>query len=325
MAKLDEIDRARGSLAGLSIGDALGRPVEGMSPTQIREKYGDIQNFLTEKPGGSDDTEYAIATALVLLKHGKKATSENFASFWRENICTQSASFLGAGFSEMLAISNLNRGLNPPQSGVHIHSWSDGLAMRVAPCGIVGRDDLELTKQLTYADGLVSHAGEGIVSGLAISIAISLAMSGEDVEQVVSKMREELETDSWTYRAISEVIKIYQDNKNEETYKIIDKLVNAVATHDYAFADLGPEAVALAISAVLFGEGDFAKTILFAVNLGRDADTIAAMAGAIIGAVVGHQAIPHQWRDSLQPVEGSCLFFTKGINPVDLAKGLVEL
>ena len=325
MTKLSEIDRAKGVLAGLSIGDALGRPVEGLSPTEIRAKYGSIKNFLTEKPGGSDDTEYAIATALALLKHGKNTTANNFADYWRENICPQSESFLGAGFSEMLAISNLNKGLNPPESGVHIHSWSDGLAMRVAPCGIVGRGDIALTKELTIADGQVSHAGEGIESGLAIAIAISLAMDGMAHQEIVPSMMQHLDHDSWSYRSIMKAVKIREEFPDLAMADVVDKLVEAIATHDYAFADLGPEAVALAISAVLFGEGDFAQTLLFAVNLGRDADTIAAMAGAIIGGIVGYEAIPDYWRNSLLPVEGSCLAFTKGIDPVNLAEGLVSL
>lgn len=320
-----DLDSAKGVLAGLAIGDALGRPVEGLSPTEIRDRYGDIEDFLTEKPGGSDDTEYAIASALTLIKHGRNTTSENFADFWLENICKQSDTFLGAGFSEMLAISNLNAGLKPPHSGVHLHSWSDGLAMRVAPCGIVGRDDLALSKRLAIADGQVSHDGEGIESGVAVAVAVSLAMAKIQHIEIVNKALAEINEDTWSYRAINTAYRIYQNRGNKSRMEIIDELIEAIATHDYAFADLAPEAVALAFAAVLFGEGDFAKTILFAVNLGRDADTIAAMAGAIVGGLVGYQNIPTQWRDNLLPVEGTCLSFTKNIDPVSLAEKLVTL
>lgn len=325
MPQISSLDRAKGVLAGLAIGDALGRPVEGLSPAEIREKYGSITSFLTEKPGGSDDTEYAIATSLAIIEYGKEISSDQFAQYWRKNICIQSESFLGAGFSEMLAISNLNRGLNPPLSGTHVHSWSDGLAMRVAACGIVGRDEIELTKRVTVADGQVSHAGEGIESGVAIAVSISLAMCGRNHEEVILQMLEHLNHDSWTYRSIEKAINIYRQYPEAEISHAVDLLVAAIATHDYAFADLGPEAVALAISAVLYGKGDFAETLLFAVNLGRDADTIAAMAGAIIGGIVGHSAIPNYWRDNLLPVEGTCLAFTKGIDLVMLAERLINL
>lgn len=325
MSHSQTLDRAKGVLAGLALGDALGRPVEGLSPAEIRKRYGDIKDFLTEKPGGSDDTEYAIATALALIKNGRSTSSLDFAKFWIDNICVQQEQFLGAGFSEMLAISNLNNGILPPESGIHIHSWSDGLAMRVAPIGIVGRENIELTKELTLADGQVSHDGEGIESGLAIALAISFAMSGVPASDLLGKVLGQIESDSWTFRALMRVQDVHLSPSNLGNIELINALIDEVATHDYAFADFAPEAVALAFAAILFGEGDFAKTILFAVNLGRDADTIAAMAGAIIGGVVGHSQIPSHWRESLLPVNGTCLHFTKGINPVSLAEDLISL
>ena len=72
MTKIDLADRARGCLAGLAVGDALGRPVEGMSAQEIREKYGSVSDFVNMTPGGSDDTEYALLTASAILKYGKK-------------------------------------------------------------------------------------------------------------------------------------------------------------------------------------------------------------------------------------------------------------
>ena len=322
---LNKLDRARGCLAGLAIGDALGRPVEGMSSSEIRTKFGDVQSFLSQTPGGSDDTEYAILTAHALLKYGRSVTSQQIAQLWIEKVCQQTETFLGAGFSEMAAIANLKSGLLPPQSGKHFHAWSDGLAMRVAPIGIVGDGDLALTKRLTIADGEVSHSGEGIESGIAISTAISAAMVGADARECVTVAKNSIKEDSWSHRAIVAAEKIVADGSRLDIHSLTDEIVDRVATHDYVYADLAPEAVSLALAAVLFGDGDFVKTLLFAVNMGRDADTIAAMAGAITGAMVGFESIPEHWRNTMQEVQGSCLAYTRGINPVDLAEELVAL
>lgn len=323
---LDNIlNRARGCMAGLAIGDALGRPVEGMSSQQIREKYGDVENFLSQTPGGSDDTEYAILTAIALLKYGKGVTANQIADLWLEKVCYQSENFLGAGFSEMAAIANLKLGLKPPQSGIHMHSWSDGLAMRVAPIGIVGAGNIELTKSITIADGEVSHAGEGIHSGVAVAVAISSAMNGSDAREAFALAKQSIPSDSWSFRSIEKVEAILTQSFNDDIHSLTDKLVSSVATHEYHYADLAPEAASLALGAVLYGNGDFIKTVRFAVNMGRDADTIAAMAGAIVGAMVGYESIPEHWRNSVQTVQGTCLAFTKGLNPVALADELVIL
>jgi len=90
--------RAQGAMAGLAVGDALGRPVEGMSAEQIRNTYGSVSDFVNMTPGGSDDTEYALLTGSALLKYGKSITAENFADFWLEKVCSQTAAFAGAGF-----------------------------------------------------------------------------------------------------------------------------------------------------------------------------------------------------------------------------------
>lgn len=321
----EKLNRARGCMAGLAIGDALGRPVEGMSSQQIRDTYGDVENFLSQTPGGSDDTEYAILTATALLKYGRNLTADQIAELWLEKVCYQAENFLGAGFSEMAAIANLKSGLKPPQSGIHLHSWSDGLAMRVAPIGIVGSGNYELTTRLTIADGQVSHAGEGIHSGVAVAVAIAAAMNGESAIDCFSAAKRSIPEDCWSSRAIFKVEEILQQNMNDEIHVLTDKLVAAVATHEYHYADLAPEAASLALAAVLYGKGDFVKTVRFAVNMGRDADTIAAMAGAVAGAIVGYEVIPEHWRSSVQTVQGSCLAFTKGQNPVALADELVLL
>jgi ADP-ribosylglycohydrolase len=319
------LDRARGCMSGLAIGDALGRPVEGMSAQKIRENYGSVQDFLLLSPGGSDDTEYALLTASAILEYGLDITAEQFADFWKEKVCKQTKAFLGAGFSEMSAIDNLRRGLVPPQSGQHTHAWSDGLAMRVAPIGIVTAGNLPLAISMTTADGSVSHSGEGIWSGLAVAAAISVAMNGGSAQESFDGALQSVPQDSWTYRALVKVQKIIAEGGEKTTPDLVDLLLHDVAVEDYYYADLAPEAVSLALSAVLYGDGDFVKTLLFAVNLGRDADTIAAMAGAVGGALVGYEAIPERWRRAIVSVQGSCLEFAAGLNPVEVAERLVAL
>jgi len=325
MTEANLIDRARGCLAGLAVGDALGRPVEGMSAQEIREKYGSVSDFVNMTPGGSDDTEYALLTASAILKHGKDITADNFADFWIEKVCSQTQAFAGAGFSEMNAIANLRNGLRPPNSGQHNHSWSDGLAMRVAPVGIIAAGDYEAAKRIAVADGMVSHAGEGIHSGVVIAVAIAAAMKGADANTVFYDSCKAIPENSWTYRSMMDVKNIVLTHKNLTKSEIADLLLKKVAVVDYFYADLAPEAVSLAMAAVLYGEGNYVETLLFAVNLGRDADTIAAMAGAVAGAMSGYEAIPDNWKQAVISVGGTCLEFAKGLNPYTVAEQLIGM
>lgn len=126
--------RARGALLGLAVGDALGAPAENMKPSEIRARWGRITGFVTDNPAGTDDTEYAIFSGLLLARHGSALTPAHVESAWHQWIADRAEGpFRGAGFSERGTLENLRRGLAAPISAQHRHAWSDGLAMRAAP------------------------------------------------------------------------------------------------------------------------------------------------------------------------------------------------
>ena len=82
-----------------------------------------------------------------------------------------------------------------------------------------------------------------------------------------------------------------------------------------------PLNVGLTIWALLYGEGDFGKSILLAVNGGYDTDCTAATVGATIGFAIGAEAIPDRWR---KPI-GDGVFVGPGIIGIKAAASLGEL
>ncbi|MDE0868650.1 MAG: ADP-ribosylglycohydrolase family protein [Aquiluna sp.] len=316
-------NRAQGSIAGLSIGDALGRPVEGFTPREIQEKWGRVEGYVSDDPLGSDDTEYALLTALALITHPKSFNANNIAKLWVDKVCNQRGGFGGGGFSEMLAIRNLSRGFMPPRSGQHSHAWSDGLAMRVAPIGVVAAGDPKHAAALTLQDGLVSHSEEGIYAGQAIAAAVASAMVGNSIDRIFSDALSVVEPDSWTARLMKRADELVSSSNNWNDLAI--KAGDELTCMDYYWADLAPEAVSLSFVAFLGGEGDFSSSVLNAVNLGRDADTIAAMTAGIVGAMTGIDGIPEEWLPAVAEAPGVCLHVTKGMNPLDIADSLAEL
>ena len=78
------INKAQGCLLGLAVGDALGAPTEGMTPQQIRDKFGRVNDFISDDQKGTDDTEFALFNALLLIDHGLGITSEVIGQAWLE-------------------------------------------------------------------------------------------------------------------------------------------------------------------------------------------------------------------------------------------------
>jgi ADP-ribosylglycohydrolase len=86
-----------------------------------------------------------------------------------------------------------------------------------------------------------------------------------------------------------------------------------------------PEALGYSYAMFALGGGDFVESVLGAVNLGRDADTIAAMAGALCGAMGGIDRIPGAWIRKCRKVKGTCIRNFQGIDIKKVARGIIAL
>ncbi|MCX4975314.1 ADP-ribosylglycohydrolase family protein [Streptomyces sp. NBC_00620] len=306
-------ERARGALLGLAVGDALGAPAENMKPSEIRAKWGRITGYVAEHPAGTDDTEYAIFSGLLLARHGSALTVTHVEAAWHQWIADRDEGpFRGAGFSERGTLENLRRGLAAPISAQHRHAWSDGLAMRAAPFGVFAAGRPAEAARLVAIDGSVSHEGEGIYGGQAVAAGVAAAMAGAPTIAVVASALAVIPDDSWTARSLRRAVAVA--HRGERAVR------SAVVIGGYPWTDLAPEAVALAFGAYAAADGDFTESVLTAVNMGRDADTTAAVAGALAGATRGASSIPAAWAAAIGPALGSCLPSMEGHHVLDVAE-----
>ncbi|MFI2369595.1 ADP-ribosylglycohydrolase family protein [Streptomyces sp. NPDC018833] len=315
----DVDDRARGALLGLAVGDALGAPAENLRPSEIRRRWGRIEGFVSDDPAGTDDTEYAIFSGLLLARHGSELTVAHVESAWHEWIADlDEGPFRGAGFSERGTLENLRRGLAAPISAQHRHAWSDGLAMRAAPFGVFAAGQPEEAARLVTIDGSVSHDGEGIHGGRAVAAGVAAAMGGAGPAGVIGAALSVVPMDSWTARSMRRAV-VAAGRAYPDVLTMERAIRSTVVIGGYPWTDLAPEAVGLAFGAFAAARGDFRGSVLTAVNMGRDADTTAAVAGALSGAVSGARAIPEAWASAIGPVRGSCLPSMRGHHVLDVA------
>ncbi|MEW2107764.1 ADP-ribosylglycohydrolase family protein [Streptomyces albidoflavus] len=305
-------ERGRGALLGLAVGDALGAPAENLKPSEIRRRWGRITGYVAEHPAGTDDTEYAIFSGLLLARYGSGLTTARVEAAWHRWIADlDEGPFRGAGFSERGTLENLRRGLTAPITAQHRHAWSDGLAMRAAPFGVFAAGRPEEAARLVAVDGTVSHDGEGIYGGQAVAAGVAAAMGGAHTDGVVAAALSVIPADSWTARSLRRAVAAA--DRGEKAVR------SAVVIGGYPWTDLAPEAVGLAFGALAAARGVFPAAVLTAVNMGRDADTTAAVAGALAGALGGEGAVPAEWAARIGPVRGSCLPSMAGLHVLDVA------
>lgn len=316
-------DRAFGVFVGQAAGDALGAPTENLSRQEIVQRWGWVDNFLSDDPAGTDDTEYAVLTAWNVLEHGAKLSSADVADSWRRLLLTQEGDFVGGGFSEMGALANLQRGLGPPQCGNdHYEPFSDGAAMRVSPIGLFCAGDPAEAARLAAEDAHVSHSRDGVDCARAVAAGVATAVVSTSWEEVVAAAVKQLPARSWTARIVRRAIGIGQEHN--DISEAIDALCDALVISHYPWSDVGPEATALAFGVFTAARGDYVTSVLAGVNAGRDSDTIAAMAGAMAGGLNGANAVPAHWREAVNVVRGDCIAVTAGVQLDQLAARFTE-
>lgn len=312
------LDKAIGSLSGLAIGDSFGDAARG---ADNQRDYGITTDFNKGASWSTDDTEFALMTAKLLIEHEGNFTSDDVVNMWFKYVATEDELKRG-GVSEVEACSNLRRGLRPPQSGMYnAYYMSDGAAMRSGPIGIVCAGDPERAADLAYRDACVSHYREGIWGAQAVAVAVSLAMVDADMEDIMEAIFKIAPPDSWFYETLNRAMNIVKEADGDIANAWMPLHNELFSTHRSTVAEALPEV----FGCLMLENKSFKSGLILAGNFGRDADTIGAIAGAVLGAKYGAKNIPDKWKEKTRYPSGTCLSFTKGIDIFEYAEKLAAL
>lgn len=310
--------RAIGCLCGLAIGDSLG---DAARMPGNRADYGFTTDFNKGAAWSTDDTEFALLTAKTLINCKGQLTSEKVVDAWFEDVVVQDE-FKRGGQSEIAAADNLKKGLRPPQSGMYnTFHMSDGTAMRIPPVGIICAGNPEKAAEMAEIDASISHYRDGIWGAQAVASAVAVAMADGTWDEIFSAARKCLPNDSWVAYSFDKAMSIIEEND----YRIVDcwmKLHDELKASTWATT---AEAIPAAFACLKLSHDSYKAGALLAANYARDADTIGAVASAILGAKYGKEAIPEAWIAKTRYPSGTCLQFTKGKDIVEMAKQLADL
>jgi ADP-ribosylglycohydrolase len=311
-------DRALGSLAGLAIGDSLGD--QARSP-ESHVRYGITRDLHSTASWSTDDTEFALLTALACIETRGELTTEAVVHLWQRHVLSVPDLGPKAGNPLHGASENLRRGIMPPYSGIdNCDNYDDGAAMRIAPIGIICAGEPERAARLAAIDASISHAQDGVWGAQAIAASIAVAMVDGSVGEIIAAGMACIPEDSWLGRWMARGLAICDEESGLDSAwdRLHDELWTVVRCSN-------PEALAEAYALFRLTEGDFAEGVIAAANFGRDADTLAALIGALAGARHGASAIPQSWIEKTRRPVGRCLPFAAELDIVDVSMDLAEL
>lgn len=311
-------DKAYGSLSGLAIGDSFG---DASRKQENRENYAITTDFNSKASWSTDDTEFALLTAKTLIRCGGELTSEEVVKSWLEDVAIQDE-FKRGGASEIEAANNLRRGFRPPLSGKYnAFHMSDGSAMRIGPIGIVCAGDPEKAAEMARIESEVSHFRDGVWGAQAVAAAVSVAMVDGTMDEILDAAMKVIPKESWLYYSMNHAFELV-DSADGHIFDVWMQLHDDLRTSTWATT---AEAIPSAFACLKAVNKDFRTGVVVAGNFGRDADTIGAVAGTILGAKYGAKAMPAAWIDKTRFPTGTCLTFTKGIDIRDYAEKLSEI
>ncbi len=320
-------DRARGALVGLAIGDALGMPTQSLSRRRVAALFGELPGFAAGpaenplsagQPAGqvTDDTVQAVIVARILVEGRGHVDGEqliNVLADW-EDAQIRAGAVDRLGPSTRLAVRQFRR------YGVLDGSAGDtnGAAMRVAPIGIVCACDPidQLVERVLEADRPTHDTRSAHSGAAAVAAAVSAGIAGVPEDQILAMalLAVDKAARHGTHTPGADVgARIAWAcglvRAAAEPLDVIDLLVGtSSATQEsvpaaFAIADLYDDPWSAARAAA---------------RLGGDADTIAAMAGAMVGARAGFSAIPETAYEQLVAVNPE-------LDLIGLADELLEL
>jgi ADP-ribosylglycohydrolase len=306
-------DRALGALYGLALGDALGMPTQSMSRAEIGRRYGPIrtlrdavadQPIAPGLPAGSitDDTEQAVLLARLLIRGGGRVAPEAFGRAlldWEADMVRRGSLDL-LGPSTKRALDLLGQGTPPDETGRT--GTTNGAAMRVTPVAIATPADLgRLVEAVVGASEITHNTNLGIAAAAAVAAAVSAGIDGADLPAALDLAERAADEGGrrghwcaggeigarirWARRWARDL---------GDAVAVADR---ADAVGDAVYAVVGTsvaaqESVVAAFALVEALGSAPADVLTTAAGLGGDTDTIAAIAGAILGAHYGLTGLP---------------------------------
>jgi ADP-ribosylglycohydrolase len=299
-------DRALAALQGLAIGDALGMPTQLMSRAAIADRFGTIDGFRDAAadhpiaaglPAGSvtDDTEQALLLAHALIDGAGVIDPEDFArrlAAWEDDMRARGSLDL-LGPSTRTAVAAVLAGVPAEQAGRA--GVTNGAAMRVTPVGIAwpSNDVPELVRAVREASRVSHDTGIAIAGASAVAAAVSAGLDGADLDDAmdlaVAAARQGAALGSWIAGAdvasrIEWAVGLGRDAAGDDGLAaFLDLVGTSLQTQ---------ESVPAAFGLLARAEGRGWDAALAGAAAGGDTDTIAAMAGAMGGAIGGTNAFP---------------------------------
>jgi len=289
---MEPIERYRGSLLGLAVGDAVGTTLEFKPPgsfTPIEDMVGGGP-FQLQPGQWTDDTSMALCLAESLIEQqgfNPVHQLQKYLQWYREGYLSSTGRCFDIGNTTIDGLRQFEKTQEPYCGSTDPRSAGNGSIMRLAPVPLFyAKRPLEAIAKSAESSRTTHQATVAVEACRYLGALIVGAVNGVSREELLSKR-------------YSPVPGYWEKNPLVEE---IDEIALGSFKHRQPPEIQGSGYVVKSLEAALwafYNSHSFREGCLLAVNLGDDADTTGAVYGQLAGAFYGESGIPESWRSQL--------------------------
>ena len=307
----DYQEKVYASLIGQLVGNLYGLGYEFKfidEPGPERMPYGytaDVLRRVAEMRGGfsDDDTDIEYMYLLQMERHGIEPTYQQLAEAWKHHVRER------VWVANRVALTLMHTGLYPPHTGMKRYNdqWfqiDPQLVNEIWAVTAPGMIDYATAKSEWAAR--ITSDGFGVEPTVHYAAMYAAAFLEKDIDQLIARGLEALPTNSrfsGIIRHVQELVAQHPDNWQAARRTLADRYYGEQDYNRGAWAAVDANLNgACGIMALLYGKGDFQRTLDMACALGFDADNQAATMAGLLGIANGLDSIP---RELLFPLENA--------------------
>ncbi|ANP50561.1 ADP-ribosylglycohydrolase [Streptomyces griseochromogenes] len=313
----ERIDRYLRQAAALPLTDYLPEPADAADGAVLRPEWRQCVRGGIHGSCRDDDVDYAILGLHLLETHGFGFSTEQVGDLWLLRL-----PYLQTFTAERAAYRNLANGLKPPLTATYENPYQEwiGALIRADVYGWTCPGDPRRAAALARRDAVLSHTGNGVYGAMFAAALIAAAFTAPAVREALETALTVVPASSRLARTVRRVVSLHETRLPwEETLTTVSE-----ETAGLGWIHTVPNAAVLT-AGLLYGDGDFTRTLALTVRGGLDTDSNGATAGSVAGVLTGEAAIPARWKDPLQDTVRSAVFGFDGVRISALAERTLRL
>lgn len=314
MSRETLMDKIKGGWAGQVIGCTYGGPTEfvyrgRMIGDEKEIPWSDpdyVANTMKRIPTLYDDVYMDLTFVGVFDRLGINAPVDSIAD-----------AFAHAGYhlwhANQAARYNILRGIRPPMSGHwknNPHADDIDYQIEADYAGIMAPGMPNAASEISDRVGHIMNYGDGWYGGVYMGAMYALAFVNDDIEFIVTEALKSIPENSKFHRCMKDVIDIYHTYPDDwrKGWQVCEERWGRsdIGCSEGALDPLNIDAVinsAYVIFGLLYGGGDFERTIDISTRCGQDSDCNPASAAGILATAIGYSRIPEKWLEPLKKAE----------------------